>query len=410
MVIGDMKVCPIGRHSFLHLLFFPRCFGNALFYQRFSPERPVPFVAVQQTPQDGLAFCPEDRIDHSRIAESDIIEANLIHRKGTTIHVDGVTVLQIVGKVRHNRLLGFSGDRNLIQRAICQVNDDLPHSRQAVMLRDNPLIRVERRSILRCRLRFPRYRFSHRLLSFLIPSDRSHIRFHLLNERIPGQGFGINQLAVHNSAFCQARPDRSGVNIVQTIIWFLAFRGRALRKLFFCILWGACRKGRISGTRGWHRKPGIGERYPHFSEACLFRVRQVRTALYQAADMLLHSRPAQLHFLPEATPGEAHALAVVIHKAAGAVQVCMTVAADTVFVLQERLRVLRRRMAVIESSDSQPAALKARAPTEDVVDLLIGNRKRRDGCLCAGSGMGLFRFCLAFVDSGDLLSLCGNQE
>ena len=88
----------------------------------------------------------------------------------------------------------------------------------------------------------------------------------------------------------------------------------------------------------------------------------------------------------------------------------MTVAADTVFVLQERLCVLRRRMAVIESRDSQPAALKARAPTEDVIDLLIGNRKRRAGCLAAGSGMRLFRFCLAFVDSGDLFSLCGNQE
>ena len=119
--------------------------------------------------------------------------------------------------------------------------------------------------------------------------------------------------------------------------------------------------------------------------------------------MLFHSRPAKLHFLPETTPGQAHPLAVVVHKAAGAVQVCVAVTADTVFVPQERLRVLWRWVAVIECRNPHPSALKARAAPQDMVDLLIGNRKRRDGCLCAGRGGYLFCFPGLPVYAGDLL-------
>jgi hypothetical protein len=79
------------------------------------------------------------------------------------------------------------------------------------------------------------------------------------------------------------------------------------------------------------------------------------------------------------------------------------VTADAVFVPQERLRVLRRRVAVIECRDPEPAALKARAAPQDMVDLLIRNRKRRDGCLCAGRGGYLFCFLGLPVNAGDLL-------
>lgn len=108
--------------------------------------------------------------------------------------------------------------------------------------------------------------------------------------------------------------------------------------------------------------------------------------------MLLHGRPAQPHFLPEASTGQPEALAVVVHKAGCAIQIGMAVAADAVFFLQEILRFLGRGMAVIQSGNPKSAACKAGTAPKDMINLFVRNRKCRGLCLCMGLYGGDNRF------------------
>ena len=310
VIVRDMEVCCTMRGNLLHLfirrcrylccilLLRYRCCSKCL-RQRFCPERKVPGIPVQQHAQNGLALRPEDGIGHGRIAEGHIIKTHPIHDEGAVIHIDGVSGMQIIGERGRFRPARFPGRRDLVKRVICQVNDNLPHSRNPIMLRDQTLTGPKRRGAFR---RLSNRLFSRSFLRFILSGDGSRIRFHLLNERIPGQSLRINQFSVHNSIFRKMFPDSGGINAVQDIIRLQIFRRRAFRIMFFRSLCGHRGSGWISGTRDRYRKPGIGECFPHFRKACLLRVGQIGTTLHQTADMLFHSRPAKLHFLPEAAP------------------------------------------------------------------------------------------------------------
>ena len=151
----------------------------------------------------------------------------------------------------------------------------------------------------------------------------------------------------------------------------------------------------------------------HFIEVLAFCLREISALLNHAPDPLLHGRPAQARFLRESMPGQPQALTVVIHKAPGAVQPCMTVAADSVLILQKLLRFLRRRIAPIKRRDPELAAFIPGTAVQDVFNVLLGNRKRGGTCLRADGfrcRWGGLRFIVCPVNDRDLFSLGGNQK
>ena len=123
------------RSSLLHRRkFHLRAFFRLCLLQRFCPEGQIPLITVQQRPQNALAFRTEDRINHFRVAEGDIIEADTIYRERASIQIDRIARMQIIRKGRLLwRSLRMLGRRQrLIQ---CQVNGDFPHSGNSIMLR-----------------------------------------------------------------------------------------------------------------------------------------------------------------------------------------------------------------------------------------------------------------------------------
>ena len=174
-----------------------------------------------------------------------------------------------------------------------------------------------------------------------LSSYRSHISLHLLNERIPGKRFRINHFTVHNTVLRKLFPDRGGINIVQRILCFWHFLqciGR-FRRFRRCFRFRICNR-LICKTRDRHRQLLSGQSAAHLIQLLSFRIIQIVSAFNQPANMLLHSRPAQLHFLLKAPTAQAKTLTVVIHKAGGAVQVGVTVPTNSVFLFQEFLRCL----------------------------------------------------------------------
>ena len=96
----------------------------------------------------------------------------------------------------------------------------------------------------------------------------------------------------------------------------------------------------IRKARNRYRQFLPGQCAAHLIQLQPFRVIQIVSAFNQPADMLLHSRPAQLHFLLKASTGQSQSLTVVVHEARGAVQVGVTVPTNSVFLFQEFLRCL----------------------------------------------------------------------
>ena len=136
MIIRDPIIDRRLRSSLLHRRkFYLRAFFRLRLLQRFCPEGQVPLITVQQRSQNALAFRAEDRINHFRIAEGDIIEADTIYREGASIQIDRITGMQIIRKGWLLwRLLRMPGRRQrFIQR---QVNGDFPHSGNSIMLRN----------------------------------------------------------------------------------------------------------------------------------------------------------------------------------------------------------------------------------------------------------------------------------
>ena len=171
--------------------------------------------------------------------------------------------------------------------------------------------------------------------------DRSRIRLHLLNERIPGKRFRIDHFTVHNAVSCKLFTDRGRINIIQRILCFWRFPqciGR-FRRFRRCFRFRICYR-LICKTRDRHGQILPGHGAAHIVQLLPFRVIQIVSTFNQPADMLFHSRPAQLHFLLKAATGQANALTVVVHKAGGAVQVGVTVPANAVFLFQEFLSLL----------------------------------------------------------------------
>ena len=90
-------------HHFLSGLFCEAFLCLLRRLQRFCPERPVPFVTVQQRSQNRFAFRTENGINHGRIPEGDIKESHLIDREGPVIHIDCIAWVQIISKGRFCR-------------------------------------------------------------------------------------------------------------------------------------------------------------------------------------------------------------------------------------------------------------------------------------------------------------------
>ena len=127
-----------------------------------------------------------------------------------------------------------------------------------------------------------------------------------------------------------------------------------------------------------------GQCAAHIIQLLLFSLIQIISAFDQLSDMLLYKRPAQAHFLLEAPSCQAKPLTVVIHKAGGAIQVGVAVPANAVFLFQEFLRSLGRRLTVIQGGNPKPATCKAGTAPKDMINLFVRNRKCRGLCLCMG--------------------------
>ena len=170
--------------------------------------------------------------------------------------------------------------------------------------------------------------------------DHSRIRLHLLNERIPGKRFRIDHFTVHNAVSCKLFTDCSRINIIQRVCLIRLFLHiGCIRRFRHCFI--VNRRDRlIRKARNRHGQILPRHGAAHIVQLLSFRIIQIVSAFNQPANMLLHSRPAQLHFLLKAPTAQAKTLTVVIHKAGGAVQVGVTVPANAVFLFQEFLRCL----------------------------------------------------------------------
>ena len=369
--------------------FHLRAFFRLHLLQRFCPEGQVPLITVQQRPQNALAFRTENRVNHFRIAEGDIIKAETVHREGASIQIDRIAGMQIIRKGRFlRRSLGMPGRRHrVIQR---QVNGDFPHSGNPVMFRNAAFTGLKGRNI-----RF----FSGGFLS----RYRSYIGLHLLNEWIPGKRFRIDHFAVHNAVSCKLFADRVRINVIQRVCLIRLFLhiGR-IRRFRHCFI--VNRRDRlIRKARNRHGQILAGQCAAHLIQLLPFRVIQIVSAFDQPADMLFHSRPAQLHFLLKAPTGQPESLTVVVHEAGGAIQVGVAVPANAVFLFQEFLRSLGRRLTVIQGGNPKPAACKAGTAPKDMINLFVRNRKCRGLCLCTGWCFQYFRFLILSVDFFNLL-------
>lgn len=256
------------------------------------------------------------------------------------------------------------------------------------MLRNTPLTRLQRRNLRfsRCCLSFRRFLFR----------NRCDIRFDLLDEGIPGKGFRIHDLSIYNAIPGQLFTDLFGINIVQKILCF--WNLSRLRRFFLF-------RGRFRVIRkawGRNRQFLSGQCAAHIIQLQLFSFIQIVFIFDQLSDMLLYRGPAQTHFLLKAPARQPEALTVVIDKTGGTIQVGMAVSSNTVFFLQKILRRFRRRMAVIQGSDPEPASGKAGTAPENMIDFLVRNRKCRGFCLCTGSFL-YFRFLIHLVDFFNLL-------
>ena len=179
-----------------------------------------------------------------------------------------------------------------------------------------------------------------RICGCFLSRYRSHISLHLLNEWIPGKCLRIDHFTVHNAVSCKLFADRGRVNIIEWICLIRLFlhTGR-LRYFRHWLLFRICNR-LIRKARNRHRQLLAGQCAAHLIQLLPFRVIQIVSAFDQPADMLFHSRPAQLHFLLKAPTGQAESLTVVVHEAGGAVQVGVTVPTNSVFLFQEFLRCL----------------------------------------------------------------------
>ena len=208
-----------------------------------------------------------------------------------------------------------------------QVNDDLPHGRNAIIFRNEPFFRL-----LRCCFR--------RLIiveSFLLSNNGGSVSFNLLDKRIPFQCFRIDQFSVHDTVPGQFLPDSDRINIIQDIFRFFRFR----------VL---CRR-RVSHPRIRNRQTGISIGTLHFRKLRLFRFSKISSGFDHAPDMLLYSWPAQPQFLRKAALRQPHTLTAVIHKATGAIQIGVAVSASAIFLFEKFLRDFRVRTVLIKGSD-----------------------------------------------------------
>lgn len=156
-------------------------------------------------------------------------------------------------------------------------------------------------------------------------------------------------------------------------------------------------------TRDRRRQLLPGQCAAHIIQLLLFSLIQIVPAFDQLSDVLFNKRPAQAHFLLEAPTGQSKALTVVVHKAGGAIQIGVAVPANAVFLFQEFLRSLGRRLTVIQGGNPKPAACKAGTAPKDMINLFVRNRKCRGLCLCTGWCFQYFRFLILSVDFFNLL-------
>ena len=257
------------------------------------------------------------------------------------------------------------------------------------MLGNAPLTRPQRRNFL--------------FFSCLFCRNRCGIRFNLLDEGIPGKCFRINNLSIDDAILGQLFTDLFGINIIQKTFYLLDVRRRSS---FF----RSRRRFRVI-REAWSRNGQLlsGQCAAHIIQLSLFSFIQIITSFDQLSDMLLNRGPAQTHFFLKAPACEPESLAVVIHKAGGTIQVGMAVSTNAVFFLQKVLRRLGRGLAVIQGSDPQPASGKAGTAPENMIDLLVRNRKCRGLCLCTGC-FRYFRFLIHPVDFFNLLFFGGKLK
>ena len=80
----------------------------------------------------------------------------------------------------------------------------------------------------------------------------------------------------------------------------------------------------------------------------------------------------------------------------------MTMPTYAVFLFQEFLRRLGRRLTVIQGGNPKPAAGKAGTAPKDMINLFVRNRKCRGLCLCTGW---CFRYFCCFILTVDFFNL-----
>ena len=254
-----------------------------------------------------------------------------------------------------------------------QVNGDFSHGGNTVVCRDTPFARTRGRDILF-------WRFSFSLRGFF-SGNGCHIRFYLLDERIPSQSFRVNDFAIDDSAFGQMFPDGCRINIIHPIRLFI--RNRFGSGMFFD---GRVRQGRRINHPGMRRGKslaGIGTL--HFRKVFLFFFCQIGAAFYHTPDALLYSGPAQTGFFRKTALGKTQTLTIVVHEAACAIQIGRAVPAYAVFILQKFQCFLGGRISGIHGGDPNFAIFIAAATAQHQINIFFGKHKR--------GGFGPLRAC-----------------